>query len=147
LPTYLATHLFTVAGAIVFDYVQRLLINALFYGKFTSNECRSISLPENGEKACQYGTGWLKVYALNNDNMHEHDLFIYLYQNLKTAPILSSVSNVLTILLAYKYLYLSLMTITIIINLHFNTYYLFYTTELLQVLVLCRHHTLYCFRV
>jgi len=104
LPTYLATHLFTVAGAIVFDYVQRLLINALFYGKFTSNECRSISLPENGEKACQYGTGWLKDYALNNDNMHEHDLFIYLYQNLKTALILSSVSNVLTILLAYKYL-------------------------------------------
>lgn len=56
---------YTVPGAIVFEYVQRLLINALFYGKFTSNESRSIALHENDTQACQYGTGWLRVYALN----------------------------------------------------------------------------------
>lgn len=58
---------FTVPGAIVFEYVQRLLVNALFYGKFTSNESRSITLHESDTttQACQYGSGWLRVYALN----------------------------------------------------------------------------------
>jgi len=81
-----------VTGAIVFDYVQRLLINALFYGKFTSNESRSISLPESGAKACQYGTGWLKDYASNNESnicMHRS----YIDQNLKKALTFLSIYN------------------------------------------------------
>lgn len=59
--------IFTVPGAIVFEYVQRLVINALFYGKFTSNESRSIALHKSdGTQACHYGTGWLRVYALKH---------------------------------------------------------------------------------
>lgn len=61
------TDMFTVPGAIVIDNnIQRLLINTIFYGKFTLNESRSIVVHESGTQACHYGTGWLSVYALKH---------------------------------------------------------------------------------